>query len=315
MTRTVLGSGSKHPTWPWGFFPRFAPPPMRSATASQRDAGQTSCTPPVSSHGDHTPSATQTSGALHTAYGKGPSLECDPARTPSPPLNEWSRLRSIPYMLMFLHRWTLSVFQTDHLKDEAPPDECHADPSGRSESIQDALVRLARFSGAVNTTTSSGKYSRSVSQRAVGRPNQTISHTHTLSEWSCPGRFIRDGTSLPLRPFLWQSSLPLNQGFTAIIRGIWILNTSLNGLPPSRWKKPLCAHRPPCRSLSSSEKTLSHWEETAIRCVEVVSVLDSFWADWSQPSLSPTQMRVPHDLRTGRLRGIKTREISRVFST
>ena len=113
-------------------------------------------------------------------YGKGPSLECDPARTPSPPLNgsDYGPVRAYVSSPVDPVRFS----DNDHLEDEAPPDERYADPSQRSESIQDALARLARFSGAVKTTTSLGKSSRSTLQRALGRHNQTRSHTHTLSE-------------------------------------------------------------------------------------------------------------------------------------
>ena len=104
---------------------------VRLPLASQRDAGRTSCTPPAPSHGDHTPSATQTWGAVHTARGKGPSLECDPVRTPSPPPNgsDYGPVRA--YVSAPVDPVRLS--DSDPLEDEAPPDERHADPSGRSE--------------------------------------------------------------------------------------------------------------------------------------------------------------------------------------
>ena len=84
----------------------------------------------LSLHGDHTPSATQTSGALLPAYGMSPSLECDPVHTSSLPLcgSDYGSVRG--YGHSHAQCCVSSLVDpvhfpdSDHFEDEAAPADC-----------------------------------------------------------------------------------------------------------------------------------------------------------------------------------------------
>ena len=161
---------------------RLSDQPRRSATAAQwhtaRPSGlgvsesgtplsAPSSVPPVAqvrssvnAPRGHTPCTTQTSDALHPAYGTSPSLECDLGHTSSPPpygpyygpvrgygLSP-KRCDSSPVDPVYFFS------DSDHFEDDAAPDNRSIDASVWSESIQDALAHLALFSGAVKTVSS-----------------------------------------------------------------------------------------------------------------------------------------------------------------
>ena len=152
----------------------------------------------------------------------------------------------------------------------------------------------------------SSSLGKSESQRALDRFHQSRSRTHTLSESGLISDVLSkmehvfhadriDGCVEVLTPGA-APHLPntFPQGkFLAPEPGIYRrppLSLDFEHLPsrPSpitAEDASMCPQAALSKSLPLSEKTLSHWEETAIRGLEAVSVLDSFFL---------TQMRVPH---------------------